>query len=197
MCDVPVFYATSEGHTRLIAERLADRLRAHGLDSRAIAIVSEETSHFDWRRARGAAIAASVHAGKHQAEARAFARLNAATLSALPSMFVSVSLAAASVHPEEVQAAREIADRLTTDAGWQPTRTASVAGCLAYTKYNWFVRLFMRRIARQEGGSTDTTRDHVYTNWRQVDECADQLATAILARGKVPASAQFSLRAAS
>ena len=197
MCDVPVFYATSEGHTRLIAQRLADRLCRHGLASRAIAIVSDESAHFDVRRARGAAIAASVHAGRHQAEARAFARLHAATLSRLPSLFVSVSLAAASTNADEIQTAQRIADRFAADAGWQPTLVASVAGCLAYTRYNWFVRFFMRRIARKEGGSTDTTRDHVYTNWQHLDERADQLATAILARGKVRGAAEISLRAAS
>jgi menaquinone-dependent protoporphyrinogen IX oxidase len=39
MCEVPVFYATSEGQTRRIAERLADQIRRHGLDSRAVAII--------------------------------------------------------------------------------------------------------------------------------------------------------------
>lgn len=197
MCDVPVFYATTEGHTRLIAERLADRLRKHGLDSRALAIVSEETSHFDWTRARGAVIAASLHAGRHQAEARAFARLNAATLSARPSLFVSVSLAAASSNPKEARRAQDLANRFTVDAGWELARVASVAGCLAYTKYGRFVRLFMRAIARKESGPLDTSRDHVYTDWRQVDEVADQLSTAVLARGNLRGAAKFSLPAAS
>jgi menaquinone-dependent protoporphyrinogen IX oxidase len=33
MCDVPIFYATSEGQTRRIAERIAQQVRKHGLDS--------------------------------------------------------------------------------------------------------------------------------------------------------------------
>jgi menaquinone-dependent protoporphyrinogen oxidase len=197
MCHVPVFYATSEGHTRAIAERIARRVREHGLDSRAIAIISEEASHLEWRRIRGACIAASIHVGKHQAEARAFARLNHARLSETASLFVSVSLSAASTNPAEVRAAQQLAERLPADAGWQPTRIASVAGRLAYTQYNWLVRLIMRRIAKKEGASTDTSRDHVYTNWQQVDEIADQLATAVLARGKVRDARGFSLRAAS
>jgi menaquinone-dependent protoporphyrinogen oxidase len=188
MCDIPVFYATSEGHTRLIAERIAARLCSHALDSRAMAIQSEEATHLDWGCARGAVIAASVHVGRHQREARAFARLHAASLSDLPSLFVSVSLAAASANPGEVQAAAGIAQRFVADAGWRPTRIASVGGCLAYTKYNWFVRLFLRRIARKEGASTDTTRDHVYTKWQELDLLADGLASEVRRRevGKKP-----------
>lgn len=182
MCELPVFYATSEGHTRLIAERLAARLRGLALDSRAIPIVCEETSHFDWSRVQGAVLAASIHAGRHQAEARAFAHLNAASLSAVPSLFVSVSLAAASSDPAEVRAVTDIARRFVADAGWQPTRVAPIAGCLAYTKYNWLVRGVMRRIAKKEGGSTDTTRDHVYTDWTAVDGLADELARAVRQR---------------
>ena len=197
MCDVPVFYATNEGHTRVIAERIAQRLRTHGLESRAIAIISEEVSHLDWDRIRGACLAASIHLGKHQAEATAFARLNHERLSKAPSLFVSVSLAAASTNPADVQAAHTLAEGFPANAGWQPTRVASVAGRLAYTQYNWVVRWVMSRIAKKEGASTDTSRDHVYTNWPQVDDLADQLATAVLARGRVRQTEQFSLRAAS
>jgi menaquinone-dependent protoporphyrinogen oxidase len=176
MCDVPVFYATTEGQTRRIAERLADRLRAHGLDSRAIAIISDEASHIDWARVRGVAIGASLHLQKHQAEAVAFARVHHAALSAAPSLFFSVSLAAHSQRPSETEAAQNIAVQFAADTGWQPTRIACVAGRLAYTQYNWLVRRLMRRIALKEGGSGDMSRDHEYTDWLQVEQLADELA---------------------
>jgi menaquinone-dependent protoporphyrinogen oxidase len=192
-----VFYATTEGHTRLIADRLAERLRRHGLDSHAVAIVSEEASHLDWRRVRGAAVAASLHMQKHQPEATAFARLHRAPLSEVPSLFISVSLAAASKNADERVAAERLADAFPRTVGWTPWRAASVAGCLAYTRYHWLKRLLMRRIAGKEGGSLDTTRDHVYTDWQQVDSLGDALATAIYARGNVRAAEEFSLPAVS
>jgi menaquinone-dependent protoporphyrinogen oxidase len=34
----------------------------------------------------------------------------------------------------------------------------------------------MRRIACAEGGDTDTSRDHEYTDWQQVEAYADRLA---------------------
>ena len=47
-CDVPVFYTTTEGQTRRIAERLAAVLREHGRASRAIAVGSPDASAIDW-----------------------------------------------------------------------------------------------------------------------------------------------------
>jgi menaquinone-dependent protoporphyrinogen oxidase len=34
----------------------------------------------------------------------------------------------------------------------------------------------MKRIARAEGGPTDTSRDHELTNWEDVDEFAERFA---------------------
>ena len=182
MCDVPVFYATSEGQTRRIAERLASRLHEHGLDSRPMAIKVAGSSPIDWLRVRGVVVAASLHMQKHQPEAVAFARTHCEALAAIPSLFVSVSLSAASKNPEEVQRAQQIAEGFAEKTGWRPARVASVAGRLAYTQYNWLVKRIMRRIAVKEGGSADMSRDHEYTDWDQVAALAEALATEIRAR---------------
>ena len=176
MCQVPVFYATTDGHTRRIAERVAEQIRKHGLGSEALSLITEEAAHVPWEGVCGAVVAASVHIGEHQPEAGAFARVHRCELSAIPSLFISVSLAAASVNAEEKRAARQIADKFCESNGWQPSRIASVAGRLAYTQYNWLVRMFMRRIAKEEGAAMDTTRDHEYTDWQQVERLADDLA---------------------
>lgn len=191
MCDVPVFYATTEGQTRRIAEHIAEQIRKHGLDSRAVAIISEDASHIDWGRVRGAVLGASLHLQKHQAEAVAFARVHHAQLSAIPSLFFSVSLSAGSRRADGVEAASRIAEQFAADTGWQPSHIACVAGRLAYSQYNWLVRLVMRRIALKEGGSGDTSRDHEYTDWTQVDHLADELALRVRGRD------QRELRAAS
>jgi menaquinone-dependent protoporphyrinogen oxidase len=56
---------------------------------------------------------------------------------------------------------------------------ALVAGRLAYTQYGFFKRWIMRAIARREGGSTDTTRDHEYTDWDAVTRFADEVVAAV------------------
>jgi menaquinone-dependent protoporphyrinogen oxidase len=176
MCSVPVLYATSEGQTRRISERLAQILREQGLSSTAIEVSSAEARAVDWPHVRGAVVAASLHAGRHQRAACKVARVHAAELSAIPSVFVSVSLSAASKNEHERDAARKLADGFTTTAGWRPWQVACVAGRLAYTQYGFLIRWFMQRIAKKEGGPTDTSRDHELTDWSAVERLARDLA---------------------
>lgn len=197
MCEVPIFYATTEGQTRRIAERIADQIRKHGLDSRAVAIISEEASHLNWAEIRGVGVGASLHMQTHQSEAVAFARVHRAVLSARPSLFFSVSLSAASHNPHVVTAAQQIAESFAIATGWLPTRTVSLAGRLAYTQYNWFLRRMMRRMALKEGASADMSRDHDYTDWTRVEQIADELAYAIRRREIFPDDAKSFLQAAS
>jgi menaquinone-dependent protoporphyrinogen oxidase len=190
MCEVPVFFATTEGQTRRIAERIAARLCERGLESRAIAIASDAARQMDWSRVRGAMVGASLHLRKHQPEAVEFARVHQRELSSIPSVFFSVSLAAASKNADSVDAARRLAEKFVVDTGWRPLRISSLAGRLAYTQYSWWMRLIMRHIARKEGGSLDTSRDHEYTNWASVEHLADSLASQIhvVRRGKLTAA---------
>lgn len=172
MCDVPVFYATTDGQTRRIAERLAEEFRQHGLASEAIDVESPDASGFDWDAARGVCLGASIRAGRHQASAMRFAHLHHSALSALPSLFFSVSLSAASRREGERQTAEQFAQAFVMSAGWQPSIVACVAGCLAYTRYSLLTRWLMWYIARKEGGPTDTTRDHELTDWAAVSALA-------------------------
>jgi len=175
MYEVPVFYATTEGQTHRIAERLAGRIREHGLNAQAIQIGSAHAEAVDWDNVRGVCLGASIHMQKHQPAAVRFAEAHAHRLSAHPSLFFSASLAAASKNAKEVAAARKLAQRFADETGWQPSHIASVAGRLAYAQYGWLKRFLMRRIAIKEGGSGDTSRDHEYTDWQQVSALADAL----------------------
>jgi menaquinone-dependent protoporphyrinogen oxidase len=175
ICDVPVFFATTEGQTQRIAERLAAVLREHGRDSRAIDLASPEARAIDWRRVSAAIVGASLHMGRHQRDARAFLTRNAVELNRVPSAFVSVSLSAASANPDETAAARQLAQAFPAAHHWTPSMVLSLAGRLAYTQYGFFTRQLMKRIARKEGAPTDTSRDYELTNWERVDRLADAL----------------------
>ena len=51
-----------------------------------------------------------------------------------------------------------------------------VAGALLYRQYRPAIRLLMRIISMMAGGSTDTSRDHEYTDWKAVSRFADEIA---------------------
>ncbi len=135
MCDVPVFYATTEGQTRRIAETLAAEIGKAGFDSRAIDVASAQAAAFPWAPARAVVIAASVHAGKHQRQAGTFVRTHLAQFNERPSVFLSVRLAIGSRVSREVEGARATADRFPRQLGWNAGRVVCVAGRLAYTQY--------------------------------------------------------------
>jgi len=67
MKRIDVFYATREGHTQLIAERVAAHLRARGFDAAARKLRSH-AANASLDGLWGAALAASVHGGKHEPE---------------------------------------------------------------------------------------------------------------------------------
>jgi menaquinone-dependent protoporphyrinogen oxidase len=140
-------------------------LHEHGLDSQAIDVSTPEAEAIEWSRVHGALVGASLHMGRHQKSAAHFVHEHAAHLNAVPSAFFSVSLAAASKNANEVADAERIARAFPAAHG-----------------YSVFVRFLIKRIAKKEGGPTDTSRDHELTDWDQVDRLGREMAQAIHAR---------------
>jgi menaquinone-dependent protoporphyrinogen oxidase len=62
------------------------------------------------------------------------------------------------------------------ETGWTARHVEYVGGALLFTRYHWLVRFVMKRIAASEGLSTDTSKDHDYTNWLALDRFAAGLA---------------------
>src|SRR5512134_3592135 len=137
---VPVFYATTEGHTRRIAEQIASTLRQQGLDSEAWDLSSAALPPIDWLTVGGVVLGASIYAGRHQKVAEDFAKTEARHFAVRPSAFFSVSLSAGSRKPAEVEAARALARGFVKAAGWEPRRVECFAGKLAYSHYGFFKR---------------------------------------------------------
>ena len=96
-------------------------------------------------------------------------RKHQATLARAPSAFLSVGLAVASRTSDGRAQTMPIVERFVSQTGWRPQRVELVAGALPYSKYNVLVRFVMRRIARAEGGDTDTSRDYEYTDWSALE----------------------------
>ena len=171
MARVLLAYGTAEGHTAKIAEHMAETLRAlgHEAEVRPIGKIGPgEPADYD-----ALVVGGSLHQGRHQRDVRAFVARHAGLLDARPSAFFSVSLAAASRNTAEREAAMRIAKTFVEASAWRPNGIASFAGALMYTRYGWFKRRLMRRIAAKEGGATDTSQDHDYTDWDEVARFAE------------------------
>jgi menaquinone-dependent protoporphyrinogen oxidase len=107
-------------------------------------------------------------------------------LNTIPSAFFSVSGSAASPVESERAKARQFVDQFLDTAGWQPVVTATIGGAMAYTKYNPFLRWFIKRTARTAGGPTDTSRDHEMTDWSQVEHFVQSFIQTVPVTAKVP-----------
>src|SRR5262249_35868966 len=112
-----------------------------------------------------------------------FIKRNRAGLDALPNAFLSVTLSeagaerATATSEERAPFAADVQkmlDEFFTATDWRPKNVKPVAGALKYTKYNFFIRFIMKRIARKAGAATDTSRDYEYTNWAALDQFVDE-----------------------
>jgi menaquinone-dependent protoporphyrinogen oxidase len=179
MPDVLVVYASKHGHAGEITERIGEALRAEGLnvERRAVADVGG-TSPADYN---GAIVGGSLHAGHHQRELVDWVKHHRLALESRPSLFVSVSLTAADDTDEARSATQACIDEFIEDTGWNPTRSAAVAGALQYREYDVFTRVLMRLIARRHGQPTDTSHDYDYTDWEDVDRIAREFAADVTA----------------
>lgn len=183
MANVLIVYGTTEGQTRKIAGRLAELAREYG----HAATLADAAS--DTRIPRGrydaVIVAASVHRLRHQASVARFVRGSLSWLAHVPTAFFSVSLSAAGKEERQREGARRCADAFLRETGWDPGMVRLVAGALAYTRYGFLTRWLMKWIAWREGGDTDTSRDHEYTDWEQLRRDVELFLTRAVPSGTV------------
>jgi menaquinone-dependent protoporphyrinogen oxidase len=163
-----IAYATTDGMTEIVAERLAakaltlsHRVTLINLRSRGITVTPLE---FD-----GILLGASVHAGGYQRAMKRFVATHLQALNDKPSAFFSVCLAQASKSERERTEGTRIAEQFATGLGWRPLLVQPIAGALRFSRYGLLRRLVMRRIARKELPGIDVSRDHVFTDWKEVE----------------------------
>ena len=169
-----ILYATTEGQTARIAERMAHTLRGKGHVVDAFpadaALANLDLAGYD-----GVIMGASIHYGRHPGSLRAWIRGHRRALAARPNAFFSVSLSAGGpgARPES---AKRYVETFLRQTGWRPPQTATIAGALQYSKYGRFKTLLMRMIVGFAGGDTDTSQDYEYTDWGAVDQFAKNFA---------------------
>jgi menaquinone-dependent protoporphyrinogen oxidase len=183
MSNVLIVYATREGQTGKIARRLAETLRS---DRHRVELLDTdhpgENAALDASRFQAVIVAAPIHAGGYPRSVREFVRQHAGVLNSVPSAFLSVGLAVASHTSDGRAQTRPLLDKFLAECSFRPRRVEFVAGALQYSKYNFLIRLVMRRIALKEGGDTDTSRDYEYTDWKALDAFARDFVPAVRGR---------------
>lgn len=173
MSRILVAYATVEGQTRRIAERIGETLASAGHSVTLRPAVGGPTLVVAGHDA--VIVGASIRYGHHARALEKAVRERAADLAAKPNAFFSVSLSAGGPGARPAEAQGYI-DTFLRRTGWTPQRIASFAGALPYTRLNPVLRLMVRLIVGHAGGDTDTSRDYEYTQWEDVERFARDFA---------------------
>jgi menaquinone-dependent protoporphyrinogen oxidase len=174
MSRILLLYATMEGQTELIAERIAHTLRelGHGVEMLPADMAKPEA---DPAAYDGVMVGASIHYGHHPAYLHKLIRRYRDVLASRPCGFFSVSLSAGGPRPKPWAAQRYL-DKFQRKTGWQPQLIASFAGALRYSVYGPIKRRVMIVFMTLGGGETDTSRDYEYTDWDAVKHFAEAYA---------------------
>ena len=177
MPRILLLYATTEGQTALIAERIARALRekAHSVD---MLPADTDPARLDPAAYDAVMVGASIHYGRHPAYLRTLIRRHRDVLAARPCAFFSVSLSAGGPRPKPAAAQRYL-HKFLRKTGWQPQLTASFAGALKYSRYGPIKRRVMIVFVGLGGGNTDTSQDYEYTDWDAVERFANAYAQSL------------------
>jgi menaquinone-dependent protoporphyrinogen oxidase len=164
MRSVLVVYGTTEGQTRKIAEFIANALKARGVEVELVDSAGDSAALVQ-PICVAAIVCGSLHRQRYQASLEHFVRSNKDWLAGIPTAFVAVSLTAAGHDERSREELGMIVESFCRRAGWAPTMIRHAAGALRYSRYHWLKRMLMQRIAGKQGGDTDVSRDHEYTDW--------------------------------
>lgn len=174
--DAPTLfiYASRDGHTRQIAQRMSDVLFAAG----------EETGLYDLNEAAPPAhllekaatlvLLAPVRYGYALPEMRAFISANKATIDNRKLALVNINLTARKPG-KNTPLSNPYMKKWIKRQKLNPDLMAVFAGCLDYPRYNPFDRFMIRFIMRLTGGPTDGKCRVDYTDWAKVEAFALQL----------------------
>jgi menaquinone-dependent protoporphyrinogen oxidase len=189
LVTVLISFATTEGQTRKIAERISlhARERGHEVDlyDTASLIGVPDVGAFD-----AVIVAASVHEQYHQDSAINFTVAHRDQLIRKPSALVSVSLSAATAGGQTE--AQHYVDGFIATTGWTPAKTLLLGGALRLSECDYFQRQVLKHILLKGDVAPDEDVNYEFTDWAALTSFIDDFL-ASCARVDDPSSDEFEI----
>lgn len=180
MKRVLILYASQEGQTEKIAQGIQEIIKEEGFWVALAPFKQAPTLEvFD-----AIIIGASIHVGQYPPALVQYVKSHAHVLNSMKSAFFSVCLSAADNDATKQQTVETYIRDFLSASSWQPELTSSFAGALKYQDYGFFKRQLMKRIAKDL--STDTSQNHEYTDWLEVQNFALRFADILKEPALVP-----------
>jgi menaquinone-dependent protoporphyrinogen oxidase len=163
---VLIAYATTDGHTRKICERLKQVMV--GLGHQVTVDLLSEADALDLQGFDRVVIGASIRYGHHQPIVAEFIARHQALLEERPSAFFSVNIVARKPNKNTPET-NPYCRKFLKSIAWQPRLTAVFAGKLDYPSYGFVDRQMIRLIMLITKGPTDPKAVVEFTDWAQVE----------------------------
>jgi menaquinone-dependent protoporphyrinogen oxidase len=170
-----LLYATRDGQSRRIAERLAVRLADDGLRAAPRDLAAGLPVPAEPLAAPFVIVVAAVRYGRHLPEAERFLAAYGARAESAPLVFVSVNLTARTAGKDTVAGNRYLRRSIERHR-LRPALAVAVAGRLDYPRYGWLDRQVIRLIMTLTGRPADPARVVEFTPWPVVDAIAERIA---------------------
>ena len=173
MASILILYATTDGHTRTICQRLQQSLQQ---DAHRITLLDvNQAAGVDLAAFDKIVIGASIRYGEHSPLVVDFINRNASLLAEKPNAFFSVNAVARK--PDKCQPdTNPYLKKFLKQIPWQPQHLAVFAGKINYPVYGFFDRQIIRLIMWLTHGPTDTRKVVEFTDWQQVEKFARRIS---------------------
>ncbi len=162
-----IIYATTDGHTAEISDRLRNVAEAGGATVTVAELPAD--GKYDIQPYDRVVVGASIRYGKHKPEVKKFIDANQPTLEAKDAAFFSVN-AVARKPAKKTAETNPYVRKFLAKIDWQPKTVGIFGGKIEYPKYGWLDRNMIRFIMWMGKGPTDPTGTFEFTDWDAVEQ---------------------------
>tara|TARA_B100001564_G_scaffold316671_1_gene292173 strand:+ start:289 stop:816 length:528 start_codon:yes stop_codon:yes gene_type:complete len=171
MSSFLIIYSSTDGHTKIICERITNFLN----DEYLVELVSlEDAKKIDLTNFEKIIIGASIRYGKHSKKLYKFINLNKNILDQKQCAFFSVNVVARKPEKNTAETNPYI-NKFLKISKWKPNKIGVFAGKVDYPNYNFFDKYIIKFIMFITKGPTDTSQSYEFTDWLKVDDFSEEL----------------------
>ncbi|WP_252179198.1 menaquinone-dependent protoporphyrinogen IX dehydrogenase [Endozoicomonas sp. 4G] len=174
MSKVLMLFASSEGQTQKIIERMRSILNHNGHEVDTIHLEGS-TTDIRLKQYDAFMLGSSVRYGHHHRDFCRFVEQNAGALNSKPCYFFSVNLTARKANRIEPHQNPYLTKYLR-NSSLQPVDVEVFAGAFKLSRYNFFQKQLLSLIFRISDGSSAPSEDREFTDWCRVERFAERLA---------------------
>lgn len=166
MAKILLIYASTDGHTRKICQRLQQVIEQRGVQVKLLAIA--EAATVDLENYDKIVLGASIRYGRHSRQVYEFIERNWQILDRKPNGFFSVNVVARKPEKRRPENNPYLL-KFLKQIPWRPKQLAVFGGKLDYPSYRYWDRQMIRAIMWMTGGPTALDTVVEYTDWEQVE----------------------------